>query len=77
MPCLSLSLLAALAATAVAVPNTRMPHEKRDALSASWKLARRAPVEQIVPVRVGMKQRNLDEGARILQELQVSDRSLL
>lgn len=77
MLCLSLSLVAALAATAVAVPSARMPHEKRDALSASWKLARRAPLEQVVPVRIGMKQRNLYEGARILQELQVSDPSPL
>ncbi|KAF2161129.1 hypothetical protein M409DRAFT_69979 [Zasmidium cellare ATCC 36951] len=67
------SLVTALAATAVAVPSTRPAHEKRDALSSSWKLARRAPVEQVVPVRVGMKQRNLDEGARILHELSNQD----
>ncbi|KAK4506125.1 hypothetical protein PRZ48_004090 [Zasmidium cellare] len=64
-----LSFATALAATAVAVPGTRAPHEKRETLPAPWKLARRARAEQVVPVRIGMKQRNLEEGARILEEI--------
>lgn len=36
-------------------------HERRDIIPHAWALDRRAPPSQIIPLRIGMKQKNMDK----------------
>ena len=58
--------LAALACVAAAAPSgiskKYVLHEKRDGHLIAWKKHSRAFKEQVLPVRIGLKQRNLHHG---------------
>ena len=61
--------LAALTAAAPAVPATHVLHEKREYLPRKW--VKRELVERntMLPMRIGMTQRNLDIGEELLMEM--------
>lgn len=66
--------LLALAAAVSAVPSgTHKLHEKRDSISPEWIKGKEVPHHEILPVRIGMQQQNLDRGHDLLME--VSDPS--
>ena len=66
-----LSLLTAgLVGLAAAVPSeTHAVHEKRDAAPFAWKRHSRAVKEQVLPIRIGLKQRNLEHADRFIQDV--------
>ncbi|KAG9384605.1 aorsin precursor [Pyrenophora tritici-repentis] len=53
--------------------HTRTLHEKRDALPSAWTKQSRAPRDAILPVRIGLKQRNLEHGDRFLHDISDPD----
>jgi hypothetical protein len=68
---LSLGLLSALAAQAVAVPVAvdHVVHERRDYVPESWVKRSRLEPGATLPVRIGMAQQNLDKGYDMLLEV--------
>lgn len=52
---------------------THIVHEKRDALPVAWTKHSRAQKDVIVPVRVGLKQRNLEHSDRFLEDISDPD----
>lgn len=70
---LTLSVLGALAAQAAAVPfpGNHVVHERRDNVPKAW--TKHAPVDAAaeLPVRIGLTQRNLDQGYDLLMEVYV------
>lgn len=44
-------------------------HEKRDALPVAWTKHSRAPKDTILPVRIGLTQRNLEHSDRYLDDI--------
>lgn len=60
---LSFLAVCSLAATVLATPTTNHAlHEKRDALPRGWVKLDRLDRRAIMPMRVALKQRNLDRG---------------
>ncbi|KAI1106426.1 subtilisin-like protein [Jackrogersella minutella] len=52
------------------IPDTHIQHEKRTALQArSWKKGERAIPEAILPMRIGLKQQNLQSGHGLLMDI--------
>lgn len=63
-------LTAGLAGLAAAVPSeTHAVHEKRNAAPFAWKRHSRAVKEQVLPIRIGLKQRNLKHADRFIQDV--------
>lgn len=59
------TILAALAATAVALPTSNAPHvlhEKREFTHPVWVKRSEVPTGRMLPVRIGLTQSNLDRG---------------
>lgn len=70
MHCLNFLLSAAtLTLTTAALPNARHALEKRERTHPAWALVGRAAPEAVVPVRIGLTQSNLDEGARVFNDI--------
>lgn len=44
-------------------------HEKRNGLPMAWKRHSKAPREAVLPVRIGLNQRNLEHGERYLMDI--------
>jgi tripeptidyl-peptidase-1 len=44
-------------------------HEKRNALPVAWTKHSRAPKDTILPVRIGLTQRNLEHSDRFLDDI--------
>jgi tripeptidyl-peptidase-1 len=71
----SSAILATLLAVAVAkpVPETHVVHEKREVAhrftSSKWVKKDRMEKEAVLPVRVGLKQQNLQKGAEWLMDV--------
>lgn len=68
----SLLALASLVVLAVASPVTRINHvvhEKRDAAPPGWQSRDRVEGHLKMPLRIGLKQRNLDMGSYYLDEV--------
>lgn len=69
----SQSLCAFLALTAVvhgvAVPNSHVVHEKRDVTPSRWVKREKLSPRDVLPMRIGLKQRNLDLGHDFLMEV--------
>ena len=66
-----LSLVAAFAGFASALPSAE-PHilpEKRDGLPVAWRHHSRAERSTVLPVRIGLKQRNLEHGSRYVADV--------
>lgn len=63
-----------LAGLAAALPHvSHVVHEKRDGLPVAWDKHSRADADLTIPVRIGLKQRNLEEGARLLHDISDPD----
>lgn len=67
----SVALVIALAATAqsVAVPHSQVVHEKRDVASSKWVKRGMPDSATILPMRIGLKQRNLHRGYDLLMDV--------
>ena len=62
--------LLALAAVSTAVPlQGHVSHEKRDYTSSQWIRRDRVPAHAVIPMRIGLAQRNLDDGANHLMDV--------
>lgn len=67
-------LVFALNGLAISKPlSTHTVHEKRDALPVAWTKHSRAPRDVVLPVRIGLKQRNLEHGDRFLHDISDPD----
>ena len=67
---LTLFILGALAATVIAAPrSTHVLHEKRDALPFGWERHDRLPSHNVLPMRIALKQSNLDKAEEYLMEV--------
>lgn len=62
------SLLAPLGSTSP-TPRHGVVHEKRDAAPAGWAARERLNPDTKIPLRIGLKQRNLDLGGLYLDEV--------
>jgi hypothetical protein len=63
-------LLLSLSGLAVSSPfETHAVHEKRHSLPIAWTKQSRARSDTIVPVRIGLNQRNLEHGDRFLDDI--------
>jgi hypothetical protein len=52
---------------------THSVHEKRDALPVAWNKHSRAARDAVLPVRIGLKQRNLEHSDRFLEDVSDPD----
>lgn len=68
---LNFVLLSGLAARAAAVPfpANHVVHERRENVPKAWVKRDRLDAAAIVPVRIGMKQSNLEKGHDFLMEV--------
>lgn len=66
-----LTLVAAFAGFASALPSAEphVLHEKRDGLPVAWRHHSRAERSTVLPVRIGLKQRNLELGSRYIADV--------
>ena len=48
-------------------------HEKRDAAPVAWTKHSRAPKDTVLPVRIGLTQRNLEHSDRFLDDISDPD----
>ena len=74
MHLLSLVLVGALAAGSFAAPALTLRHvvhESRRDLPKTWVKRSAVEADALLPVRVGLKQRNLDKGHDLLMEVSV------
>jgi len=73
----SLSVVAAFAALCAALPTTNIPHvlhEKRDApTTTNWVKRGIVPSGNMLPVRIGLTQSNLEKGRAILDDISRHD----
>lgn len=65
----TITVLVALVPAVVALPDTHVVHERRDVTSARWVKRGRVRPEAILPIRIGMTQRNLDKGHEFLMDV--------
>ena len=72
------TVLASLLACTYASPTSgaHILHEKRETRSSSWSLARRAAADTLLPVRVGLKQSNVDKLYERVMEVSDPDSKL-
>ena len=62
--------LGALVASAIATPSyTHVLHEKRDALPFGWEKHKRLPSHEVLPMRIALKQSNIDKAEEFLMEV--------
>lgn len=66
-------LLCTLCALATTPPSTHTVHEKRDGPADLWTKQSRAQQDVILPIRVALKQQNLDNGERLLVDISDPD----
>ena len=65
-----LTLLAALAVEVIAVPSSiHTIHEKRDKLPSQWMKRGKVHSKSVLPMRIGLKQRNLHKGYDYLMDV--------
>jgi hypothetical protein len=63
-------LLLGLSSLAAGSPlGSHVVHEKRNALPVAWTKHSRAPKDTILPVRIGLTQRNLEHSDRFLDDI--------
>lgn len=68
---ISLIVLNGLLAGAIAVPTSQVVHEKRDTNNARWIKREAVDPNTKVPVRIALKQSNLDKGMDYLLDVYV------
>lgn len=67
-------LLLSLSAIGTSSPlGTHVVHEKRHALPIAWTKHERAPKDTVLPVRIGLKQQNLEHSDRYLDDISDPD----
>jgi tripeptidyl-peptidase-1 len=66
---LLLGALGVCAAQAAVIPTTHVVHEKRHAPPRKWVKRDRVSSEAILPMRIGLKQRNLEQGHSLLMDV--------
>jgi hypothetical protein len=66
------SLLVGFVAFVGADPQSYMVHETRDILDPSWARRDRLDPKDVIPLRVGLIQSNLDKGHDLLMDMYVS-----
>jgi tripeptidyl-peptidase I len=66
---LLLGALGVCAAQAVVIPATYVVHEKRHAPPRKWVKRDRIRSEAILPMRIGLKQSNLEKGHSFLMDV--------
>ncbi|TKA79494.1 hypothetical protein B0A55_02454, partial [Friedmanniomyces simplex] len=66
-----LTLITAFAGLASALPSAEphVLHEKRDGLPVAWRHHSRAERSTVLPVRIGLKQRNLEHGHKYVEDV--------
>lgn len=63
-------ITAALACLTAAAPSpSHVVHEKRSGLPVAWKHLSRADRSTVLPVRIGLKQSNLEHGNKFLEDV--------
>lgn len=63
-------LLLSLTSLAAGSPlGSHVVHEKRNALPVAWTKHSRAPKDTVLPVRIGLTQRNLEHADRFLDDI--------
>jgi len=74
MQLISLLVLVAAAAFTVAAPApvTHVFHEKRESAPRTWVKRSRVDPTVILPVRIGLRQKNLERGPKLLDEMYVA-----
>lgn len=67
----SFAAFAILSTTALcgAIPTSHVVHEKRDGSSRSLRKRDRLNPDAVLPMRIGLKQRNLDRGQEFLMDV--------
>ncbi len=65
---LACAFVAAFVAAALGVPMGNVVHEQRDEMPP-YMLKRSAPADTLVPVRIALKQRNLERGMDFLMDV--------
>ena len=66
----TLLTLGALVASVIAAPSTtHVLHEKRDALPFGWERHEKLPSHEVLPMRIGLTQSNLDKAEEFLMEV--------
>ncbi|KAF4625803.1 hypothetical protein G7Y89_g12366 [Cudoniella acicularis] len=66
-------LALAVSVRSAAVPSTHVVHEKRDGLTSHWEKREPVPANALLPMRIGLKQRNLELGHDLLMEISHPD----
>jgi tripeptidyl-peptidase-1 len=71
---LSIASLLALTATvqSAAVPQTHAIHEKRDIISTQWIKRQKLGSLDVLPIRIGLRQKNLHRGHEFLMDVSAS-----
>src|SRR5690242_17264883 len=63
-------ILLSLSGLAVGSPHgSHVVHEKRDTMPVAWTKHSRAPKDTVLPVRIGLTQRNLEHSDRFLDDI--------
>jgi tripeptidyl-peptidase-1 len=71
---LSSWIILSLSGLATSSPSTtHVVHEKRNASPVAWKKHSRAPRDVVLPVRIGLNQRNLEHADRFLEDISDPD----
>lgn len=67
----SIAFVLALAATAqgTTIPRSHVIHEKREVTPSKWVKREKIPSSHVLPMRIGLKQRNLDRGYDFLMDV--------
>ncbi|KAK5125885.1 hypothetical protein LTR08_005117 [Meristemomyces frigidus] len=63
------ALLGLVSAAPASRPDTHVVHEKRDGLPMAWRRHARAERSTVLPVRIGLKQRNLEHGGDLVADV--------
>jgi len=67
--CIAFALALVGTAQGVAVPNSHVVHEKREAPQSKWVKREKISSSYVLPMRIGLKQRNLDKGHDFLMDV--------
>lgn len=67
--CIAFALVLAATAQGAAVPNSHVVHEKRESPPSKWVKREKISSSYVLPMRIGLKQRNLDRGHSFLMDV--------
>ena len=67
--CIAFALVLAVTAQGAAVPNSHVVHEKRESPPSKWVKREKISSSYVLPMRIGLKQMNLDRGHSFLLDV--------